>query len=364
MSKRDQLSKGYNLYLLLSLLLFTLLAGGCNKDPKAQAKENETQEEILPVEAAGLIRGTVTASWLGATSLTAKDEAQVVAEADGVIQKIFVEEGQKVRAGQLLAKLDDRKAALELRLAHSKLKNLAGRLARSKKLYNENLVSAESHEEIQTDVDMQRIKIDLVRLDLANTEIKAPIDGVVTKRLITTGNMVRRHQATFTITDFDPIHAPCHVPENQFQNLAVGQEVHLSIDALADGMGGEPYEGKILRINPVVDADTGTFKVTVKVDNPDSRLKPGLFARVRIIHDRHANVLMAPKDAVLMEGDQSFVFTVTENHTAVKTAVQLGYEQGTLVEVEGLKAEDRVVTTGLKSLKQGSRVKLIEVIEG
>lgn len=352
--------KPWYLAFVFPLLVIAILAGGCNKDPKAQAKEKEDREEILPVEAAGLTRGTVTASWLGATSLTAKDEAQVVAAADGVIQKIFVEEGQKVRAGQLLAKLDDRQAALELRLAQSKLKNLAGKLARSKKLYKTNLVSAQSHEQIQTDYDMQKIKIDLARLDLTNTEIKAPIDGVLTKRLITAGNMVRRHQATFTITDFDPIYAPCHVPENQVQNLCVGQEARLNVDALTNGGRQDSLRGKILRINPVVDADTGTFKVTVKVENPDGRLKPGLFARVRIIYDRHEDVLLAPRDAIVMEGDKSFVFTVGDNNTAAKREVRLGYGQGDLVEIQGLEAESKVVTTGLKSLKEGSRVKVIE----
>jgi membrane fusion protein, multidrug efflux system len=334
-------------------LVFSLV--GCGSQSTANAEENKT-EETIPVEVATVEKGDIAAYFLGTATLEAESEADVVAKTGGIVEQIFVEEGEKVKKGQVLAQLDDDKLTLDLKEAEARLKQLEGEFKRNRELHGKHIISTEIFERIKSDFEMQKAKVELARLLKDYTSIRAPIGGVVAKRMIKVGNMVPQNEPCFHITDFDPLLAVLHAPEKEMSKLEKNQKAFLEVDALP----GETFSGKILRISPVVDAQTGTFKVTVAVTDPRGTLKPGMFSRVRIVHDVRNDILLLPKDAVLNEGDESVVFLVKDNVVHRKT-IGTGYVNTTCLEIRsGLDLGDTVVRTGISGLKDGSKVEILE----
>lgn len=136
-----------------------------------------------------------------------------------------------------------------------------------------------------------------------------------------------------------------------------GQRATITVDAL----GQTEFTGRVDRISPVVDPSTGTIKVTVEVRDPSMSLKPGMFARINIVHNVHAGALLAPRDAIVEEDDESAVFVVSDS-TAYRRVVKTGYVNSVHIEVlEGLALGDTVVTTGKGSLRDSSKVEMVNV---
>lgn len=342
--------------IILMIITAAFLFYSCGNNANSQVKEKKQEEAAIPIEAAEVIQDSITATYSGSTNLEAEAEAVVVAKVSGVVQKIFMEEGNSVKAGQVLAKLDDEQYRLEVNQAHSILEKISSEFERNESLFKNKIVSQETYEKTKSEYHTQKAAYDLAKLRLDYTEIKAPISGIVSRRLIKIGNMMKTDQPTFQVTDFDPLLAVLHVPEKEMRKLHVGFPARLTADALPDS----EFKGKISRISPIVDAGTGTFKVTVEVSDKTLRLKPGMFTRVGIVYDTHENAILVPKNAILTEDTQAWVFVV-DSDTVTKEEVQIGYSNSTHVEVVlGLEVGDMVVTTGLGSLRDGSKVKLVE----
>jgi membrane fusion protein (multidrug efflux system) len=137
--------------------------------------------------------------------------------------------------------------------------------------------------------------------------------------------------------------------------LRVGHAARLVVDAIEDA----EFFGRIDRMSPVVDPETGTMKVTIEVRDQSRQLKPGMFARVHIVHDTHRNTVLAPRDAIIEEDDQTSVFVVQDS-TAFRRTVETGYVNSVHIEVvKGLDEGDTVVTIGKGSLKDSTRVELV-----
>jgi len=393
--------------LVILIILAFFIIYSCKGQGSANNKSEKEEDPPIPVEVTDVIKGSVSANYSGTATLEAEGEALVVAKVSGVVEKIFVEEGDSVKTGQVLAKLEDEEFIHRLAQVESKLEELDNEFQRNKELFKNKLISAEAHDRTKYEYQTQKSTYDLTKLSLNYTEIKAPISGIVSERFIKVGNMVTVNQETFCVTDFDPLLAVLHVPEKELSKLQAGFPAEL----IADAVPGEIFSAGILRISPVVSAETGTFKVTVGVTDKTRKLKPGMFARVNIVYDMHENTLLLPKDAILTEDSESTVFIVTEkvedksengekgekteeiakpektekakeeekpeaetnsgpdsepkepvkSLVVSKQEITIGYINSTHVEIlSGVKLGDVVVTTGLRSLKDGATVKVVE----
>lgn len=339
---------------LFAVLCAALLLAACSNEAKT---ENGAERAVkrIPVEAADVMRGSVSAYFNSTATLEAEQEAEVVARAEGIVQELRVEEGDRVSEGQILARLDRDRLARQVQQSAANLKKLETDHDRAKELYAQNLISAEEYQTIASDYEAQKAAHALNELQLSYTDIRAPISGVVSRRLIKVGNLIPVNQPVFTITDFDPLHAILYVPEQQIGLLAAGQRATITVDAHS----GERFPGKVLRISPVVDPSTGTVRVTVEVKDESGRLKPGMFARVNIVHDVRDNALLIPKEAVMAEDAESAVFVVRDS-LAFRRPVRTGFVDGRHIEVrEGLDASDTVVITGQGGLKDSARVEIV-----
>ncbi|MCP4149573.1 MAG: efflux RND transporter periplasmic adaptor subunit [bacterium] len=349
----------YKIILIALSLVALLVLNNCSSYSYSQDEKKEKEEVRTPVEVAKVTKGAITATYSGTATLEAEAEAVIVAKISGVVKKIFTEEGDMVKKGEALAKLEDEQLTLELSQAETTLKKLSNEFKRKEALFKDKIISKDAYEQAKYDLQNQDASVGLARLKLAYSTIRAPFAGIVSQRSIKVGNMVQMNQATFTITGSNPLLAVLHVPEREMSKLKKDYPAHINADAVT----GETFKGKILRISPVVDAGTGTFKVTVAIHDKTLRLKPGMFTRVQVTYDTHENTLLVPKDTILSEDGKSYVFRVSlkaDTGEAKKVEVTTGYRNALHVEVvSGLKDDDTLVTTGLSTLKDNAKVKVI-----
>jgi membrane fusion protein (multidrug efflux system) len=339
---------------LVAAAAFISSQPGCGRGSHSE-NGGDGEVVVVPVEIDKAVTGDIATYFTGTATLEAEEETEVVAKVGGVVKTILVEEGDFVGPGQVLARLDDEKLAVQMEQATASLRRLEHEYERNKELFESKLISDQEFQSAKYEYEHQKASYDLSKLDLEYTAIRSPISGLVAERMIKVGNMVLANDPVFRVTGWNPLLAVLHVPERQISKLCVGQVAQLRVDALE----GEEFEGGVERISPVVDPSTGTVKVTVEVRDPSRTLKPGMFARIHIVHDVHENTVLVSKDAVITEDRESSVFVVRDS-TAYKQVVETGYVNSSHVEIlDGLAEGDTVVTTGKGNLKDSTRVELV-----
>ena len=350
----------HSLRMLSPLLLTVLLLAGCKgKDSGETVAGEEKETPSIPVEVAGLERGDVFAVYTGTAALETDHDALVVAKVGGEVVEILAEEGDRVKAGQLLARLDGDRLQLEMERARANVMKIEQEYNRSVQLFEQGLVSSGAFEGMKHDLDALRAIYRLAQLEYGYTRIVAPIDGVVTRRHIRLGNTISVNEPAFQVTELDPLIAYIHIPEREFRRLEPGQAADLTLDAIQ----GQRFTAQVERISPIVDPVTGTFKVTMKVPDQGGRLKPGMFGRFNIVWDTRKNVLLVPRVAVVDDDVSDSVFVVVDGKAERRT-VRVGYTRGTQVEImDGLQGDEEIVVIGQAGLRDGARVEVVRRAE-
>jgi membrane fusion protein (multidrug efflux system) len=337
-----------------AVIACALLLGACEQNgQETDADEEETV--AVPVEIGTPIRGDIFAVYSGTAPIEAFAEADVIAKVSGEVREIFVEEGNDVIQGQVLARLDGDRLRLELNQSEANLRKLQRDYERNVELKDKGLISTGDFDKIKYDMEALEASFNLAKLELDYTQIRAPIDGVVSERFIKLGNTISANEPAFRVTSLDPLVAYLHVPEREYRHIAKDQLVGIDIDALQ----GQRIIATVTRVSPVVDPQTGTFKITIEISDEGRRIKPGMFGRISIVYDQHANVLQIPRSAILEESGTTSVFVVEEDK-AIRKVVQTGYSNSGMIEVtDGLMDNDQVVTVGQVGLKDESLVIVI-----
>ena len=343
-------------HLLLACLLPCVLALSACKGGDANAKDTDEKKgpEAVPVEVAQASRRAIAASYTGTAPLEARAESQVIAKTSGVALRVLAEEGQVVRAGQVLVRLDASRAALQAAQTAAMMRKLESNYARSRQLAEQKLISANDNEQLRYDLENARATNKLANLELSYANVTAPISGVIAQRSIKPGNFVQINTPIFRIVDTSQLEAVLNVPERELATLKAGLPVQLQVDA----MPGKTFTGTVDRIAPVVDAGSGTFRV-ISTFAGGGVLQPGMFGRLQIDYDNRADALVVPRVALLEDEGDPAVFVVRADKVA-RVPVKIGYMDGAWVEIrEGVKAGDRVVIAGKTALRDGSLVQVL-----
>jgi len=368
---------------------------GCGSGDSAHAKDTKLDAvNAVPVETARAMRSQISANFSGTATLAADHEAQVSAQTSGVLVKLFVEEGQSVKAGQVLAQLDQDMARAKVAQAQAQMRAADASFNYSDKAIQKQLIAQKDFEQAKFNMQNLRAAYEEAVLNLKFTTIVAPVDGVIAERSVKRGNLVQNGQNLFHIVGMDPLQAVLNVPERQLGILKNGQPVTLDVDALP----GQPFVGEILRIAPVVDANSGTFRVTCEFHDKTGNLKPGMFGRIGIVYDQRADALTIPRAALVEEDGETAVFVVEKaadklaeagqkkdavkkpdtkvvNGTGDKPAVpswvahrksvKVGYSEGDKVEIRsGLDVGTEVITVGRNAVRDGTSVQVLNTGEG
>jgi membrane fusion protein (multidrug efflux system) len=386
---------------LLGALSLALTGCGRGGDA-AQVKDKDSKSEVanaVAVEVAPVARAPIAASYNGTATLSADHEAQVAAKTSGVLKKLYVEEGMTVKEGQLLAELDDASARAQLAQAEAQMHKADAGFTYAEQSIAKQLISKREYDQTKFDMQNLRAAYQSAALQLQYTRIVAPVGGVIAERSVKIGNLIQTNQNLFRIVGMDPLQAVLNVPERQLGILKAGQKVALEADALP----GKKFEGAIQRIAPVVDAASGTFRVTCEFRDASGTLKPGMFGRVEIVYDQHADALTIPRSALIEEDGETAVFVVDKAQPkplaadAAKTPatadakktdakadvakadskpaapglvahrklIKIGYSDGDKVEIRGgIDEGAQVITVGRNAVRDGTAVQVLNDDKG
>ena len=265
-----------------------------------------------------------------------------------------MEEGDSVRRGQLLARIDEAEIRAQLEIDRVALEEAQDAYERALRLRDSQLISPEDFDAAETRFETANAQVEATRLRLDYTQIRAPFAGLIIERHIQFAQQVNVGAQLFRISDFDPLLCPIQVPERELSRLHVGQPAYLTVEAWP----GERFEAEVLRIRPVIEAATGTVKVTLEVESR-GKLQPGMFARVFVQTETHENSLVIPKTALSLESIGDTVFVVAGG-VADRREVEIGFTEGDWVEIaNGLVDGERVVTVGQEGLSDGTPIQVV-----
>lgn len=340
---------------LLIITLVCMLISACSKD-KANGDVTENEIYQVPVETVKLAFADMTNTYRTTAILEAQAESRVTNKVTGMIEKIHVEEGMFVEKGQLLAEIDSESYQLEYERASIDLASAVAEYNRSKPVNGKELISLKELDRLKFSVQTRTNQQKIAAIKVRDSKVRAPIAGVIAERKVKEGNNTPASDSEmFYIVALDTLQGVVYLPESELNNIQLGQPAQLVFPA----NDTKPVAAKVALISPIVDTKTGTFKVTLAVENDDARLKPGMFAKVAIVLDVHENVQVVPQSALSVTDTETSLFIVQDNK-AKRLVVETDYEQNGLVEITTQLASDaQIVVVGQQALKPDAEVVIV-----
>ncbi len=334
-------------------------------------KKKEVRKEALAVP---VITGEVCTRRVEYTlhqvgTLEASQEVTIRSEVEGRVINILFEEGKEVSKGEVLLRLDAAKTKAEIRNLTARIEQLEIRrdnknrsLERNRPLVMQDLISRQSFDDLQTEIEEIRSEIVQVKAVLcrqkellSDTVIRAPFDGVTGARNLSAGHYLKEGDPVVTVVDLDLLEVMFRVPEKFKGNLFVGQNVVLDVDPYP----AQHFTGIIFFIDPKVEVNTRTFQVKARVGNSEGLLNPGMFARVEVITEVHEDALTVPRESVVKTETETYIYIV-DGEVARKVPVHLGKmtnEWTELLDTE-VPAGTMVILEGKFSVMDGDRLAL------
>jgi RND family efflux transporter MFP subunit len=345
--------------------------GAAAPAPAAAAAEKKDTVHELSARDVALVEARPLALTLPLSgSLTPLAQATIRSKVSGVVKETTVQEGVNVSAGQVIARLDDSEARARVAQQQALLAEASARLALAKKnqansaaLLKQNYIAQNAYDTssnavdlAQAAVDSARAQLELARIALADTVIRAPISGVVSKRHAQAGEKLSPDSPVFSIVDLKQLTLDAQVPASDIPRIKVGQEVQFKVD----GFGERSFAGKVLRINPATEAGSRAMLVYIGVDNRDGLLRAGMFAKGAVTTEKSAPHPLLPLGAVRQENGRDVVYRVDGGKVEAK-AVKLGLkneDEGLVEALDGIDPGATVLAVKLDGVKPGEKVKL------
>ncbi|MBF1316953.1 MAG: efflux RND transporter periplasmic adaptor subunit [Porphyromonadaceae bacterium] len=333
--------------LSLAVLSAGLLAS-CSSSSSSKATEEQSADTVRLVEVAPAEMRALSLSEEFTAQLEAKVVNNITAQAGGRLKQLLVKVGDRVGAGQAVARMEATQAAqAQIQLADAKTN-----FARMDELYKVGGVSKAQWEQAKSAVDQAKLAYGNAA---ENTVLRSPISGFVTAKNYDNGDMTSPQLPVVVIQQIAPVKAVIGVSEQYYSYLKKGAAATLSVDAL----GEETFSGIVTNIFPTLDPVTHTVSTEIEVANKDLKLRPGMYARVHLDFGTKEALTVPDKAIVRQAGSGARYVYVFSGGKAVYRAVELGQQQGDLYEVvSGLNAGDQVITSAPSNLKNGLSVKL------
>jgi len=395
---------------VVALIVGAGLAGGCSKSQTA-AQARGRDEAAKPVQVEAVRQETVHRAVEAVGTLAAVDEVTISSEAEGHVSRLLADLGDRVRAGQVLVELDREKSSYNLeqqKAAHARalakfgasdsahlppiektpdvqkaqaeLVQAKQSFERAQELHKRQLVPRQTLDDAETmlqskqasydaalqnaknlraDIDASGAAMKLADRQLRDTDIRAPFDGYVQKRLVSLGEYVKVQTPVMSVVRIDPLKVTAEIPEKMAPWIKIGEGVDLNVDAYPD----TPLTGKISRISPAVNTSTRAFPFEALVPNGDALLKPGTFARVHIVSGKIDRVLTVPYSAIQYRYGVNRVFVVNGDRLSARE-LKVGERIEDRIEVlSGVKAGESVALTDVDKLAEGTRVAVTKNVE-
>jgi len=312
------------------------------------------QQAAVPVEVVAVERRAISSYLETNGTLEAENDVDLVARVAGPVTELRVEEGMRVEKGQVLASIDPDEVRARMEIARVDRDEARRAYERAQALYEQELLSREAYDQARSNYESAEAQLRGDQLVFDYTSIEAPFAGVVSVRYVKLAQYVSVNQPLFRVTSFDPLLCPIQVPERELPRLRVGQPGYVT----AEAWRGERFPATVLRISPVVEAATGTVKVTLQV-SPRGKLRPGMFSKVFLETETRDDALVIPKAALSLESIGDTVYVAADG-TASRREVKLGFQEGDSVEVrQGVAEGERVIVVGQDGLSEGTPIRIL-----
>lgn len=333
------------------MMLLTALAA-CSPSDAEPGRNAPKGPPAARVEVTQVRAGPLDRSWSAVGSLKANESVVVRPEIAGRIARLGFEEGQRVAQGTPLFVLDDSVFVAQVAQAKANLQLSTRNARRAEELFGRGLISASERDAARASLEANQATLNLARAQAAKTVIQAPFAGHAGLRSAAVGDYVNPGQDLVVIEDLDQMKLEFRLPELALPDVAVGQSVRVELDAWPS----QTFAAQLYALDSRVANDTRSIAARARLDNPDGRLRPGMFARVTLLVSSKSDALLIPEQALLARGGKSFVYTV-EDGRAVETEVQIGQRKPGEVEVvAGLREGQTIVTSGLQRIGNGAAV--------
>ena len=355
------------IFLLIALIWFIRDDDNLNSEI---SKENAQQAKAFPVEVTKVSFEKVEHYLDAIGSFLPEEEVTVSTEVEGIVEKRFVDEGDRVKKGDSLIKIDDEEfrfqreeAEASLKEAEERLKNAELTLKRINQLLEEKVIDRQKYDDTVTQFNLSRATLENVkaklkryRKSLRDTLIVSPLDGVVSERMVSEGEYVKVGTNLLKIVDIDPLKLSFALPEKFSGQLKIGQAVEVETKAYH----GKIFTGNVYFISPQVNLNTRTFEVKAKVANTNYQLKPGFFVDVKLFLDVNERAMVLPEGAVIMREGRHVVLMVQGGKITIKPVTPGKRFNGKVEILDGVDKDDLMVVSGLGEFIEGSRVNVVD----
>ncbi len=329
----------------------------------------------LSVEIANPVRGDISSNFNFSGDVLAIEQTNIFSRVNGNIEKIYVDLGDFVKAGKILAQIDRSLYNQNVKqiegvycVAEATAENDRINLERTKLLFEKGLASQSDYDNARTKLDVSVAQMETAAANLQNAkiqlsycDIRAPFTGYITKKLLDRGTYVSATGASqntiFVLADIRKLKIIVNVIEKDIPLLEKVSSVSVKIDSYPDKV----FVGRFNKISQSIDLSTRTMSAQIDIDNKDELLKPGMFARVELIIQKNTDVIKVPTQCILKEDEKNYVFVVNEEMLVNKKYVDVGISSGNETEItNGLNENDKVVIVGQELISDKSKVKIVK----
>lgn len=333
---------------IMAVALASLCVAGCGS--KTAQNTEPVQEKIAKVQVAKVEMQDVPQTDVYQANVTANIINNIAPQTGGRIQKLRVDVGDYVSAGQVLAEMD----RVNLEQTRLKLVNDSTELGRVRDLYHEGGISQSDFEAMELAYEVSKTTYENL---LENTILRAPVSGVITARNYDRGDMYTMSQPLFVLQQITPVKLLVGITESNYTKVKKGDAVTITVDAIP----GRTFTGRVNKLYPTMDPVSHTFTTEVIVANNDRALKPGMYARVTVNYGNNHSVVV-PDDVVVKQQGSAVrsVFVLEDDNTVSSRTVTLGRHFGKSFEVlEGLQGDETIIVKGQNSLRSGDKVEVL-----
>lgn len=326
----------------------------------SKAKPTDGVEASVAVDVAKVSTARLVDDVNAVGTIRSNEAVVIRPEVSGRIAKLNFNDGQQVKKGQLLVAFDSSVNEAEVQQAKAELGIARANFERTADLARQKFISDRARDESQANVQVLEAKLALAQARLAKLEIRAPFSGIVGIRNVSVGDYVKDGTDLVNLEDISSVKVDFRVPEKYADLVHQGQAIEVVVDALPN----KPFRAKVDAVDPQVDSSGRSALLRGRIDNPESKLKPGMFARVRLILAERENAVVVPEESIVPQGTKVMVWKVVDGK-AVKTEVRTGLRRAAKVEIlQGLQQGDTVVTAGqIRLSKDGTPVHIAQASE-
>jgi membrane fusion protein (multidrug efflux system) len=345
-----QIRRGHIIGLsFLAVVVFLVLTKVLSRsDSPGNAGDRAMQQPALPVDIYVVTNEILKNRILTTGSVLSNEEVELKSETSGRITDIYFREGKSVKQGELLVKINDAELQAELLKAEYRQKLAQDKEARGRKQLEIEAISQQDYDVIQNELNTIKAEMQLIRAQIAKTEIRAPFDGHVGLRYVSKGSLISQDSRIAHLLDLNPIKIDFTVPEKYGSLVHPGDRITFRVQGQDDEHAGEVYA-----VEPRIDAATRTLQLRARSDNPGGAILPGAFAEVNLHLEEIADALMIPTEALIPELGGQKIYLM-RNGKAMPSNVEIGLRTEDRIQITaGLAPGDTVITSGILQLRPG-----------